>query len=143
MPVHSGHRSQAALPSTQLYGIRTAQRPETAGTDDGSTEEGGVMDLIERQAVIDTMRLYFTTTIEALEAVEIEGKSVYDMKQLDLILNLNKGLCNAIRALPSAKSEIIRCKDCKKRVCCRTSSVWAVAPSDNWYCADAERRENG
>lgn len=100
-------------------------------------------DLISRQAVIDTMRLYFTTTIEALEAVEIEGKSVYDMKQLDLILNLNKGLCNAIRALPSEQSEIIRCKDCKKRVCCRTSSVWAVAPSDNWYCADAERRENG
>ena len=36
--------------------------------------------------------------------------------------------------------EIIRCKDCAKREHCRTSTVWAVAPNDDWYCADAERR---
>lgn len=34
--------------------------------------------------------------------------------------------------------EIIRCKDCKHREHCRTSTVWAVAPADDWYCADAE-----
>lgn len=37
--------------------------------------------------------------------------------------------------------EIIRCKDCIKREYCRTSTVWAVAPGDEWFCADAERRE--
>lgn len=36
--------------------------------------------------------------------------------------------------------EIIRCKDCKKREHCRTTNTWAVAPSDDWFCADAERR---
>ena len=41
---------------------------------------------------------------------------------------------------PSAQPEIIRCKDCKKREHCRTTNTWAVAPSDDWYCADAERR---
>jgi len=35
---------------------------------------------------------------------------------------------------------VVRCKDCRKREICRTSTVWAVAPSDDWYCADAERR---
>ena len=45
-----------------------------------------------------------------------------------------------IEQLPSAQPEIIRCKDCAKRKYCRTSTVWAVAPSDDWYCADAERR---
>lgn len=36
--------------------------------------------------------------------------------------------------------EVVRCKDCAKRECCRTSTVWAVPPNDDWYCADAERR---
>ena len=45
--------------------------------------------------------------------------------------------------MPSAQPEIIRCKDCTKRVICRTSNVWAVAPGDDWYCADAERRKDG
>ena len=44
---------------------------------------------------------------------------------------------NAIRELPSAQSEIIRCKNCAKRKYCRTSTVWAVPPNDDWYCADA------
>lgn len=37
--------------------------------------------------------------------------------------------------------EVVRCKDCAKREYCRTSTVWAVAPNDDWYCADAERKE--
>lgn len=40
----------------------------------------------------------------------------------------------------SIQPEIVRCKDCAKREHCRTSTVWAVAPNDDWYCADAERR---
>ena len=41
--------------------------------------------------------------------------------------------------LPSAQPEIIRCKDCIFHGLCRTSPKWAVAPKDDWYCADAER----
>ena len=37
---------------------------------------------------------------------------------------------------------VVRCKDCDKREYCRTSTVWAVAPDDNWFCADAERKSN-
>ena len=30
-----------------------------------------------------------------------------------------------------------------KRKYCRTSTAWAVAPDDDWYCGDAERRTDG
>lgn len=60
----------------------------------------------------------------------------YDAEHMDTEV---EALDAAIKAL----EEIIRCKDCKKRVYCRTSRVWAVAPSDNLYCADAERKEDG
>ena len=35
---------------------------------------------------------------------------------------------------------IVRCKDCNKRVLCRTSNIWATPPADDWFCADGERR---
>lgn len=70
------------------------------------------MELIERQAVIDEIRKC-RFVVDAIEK---------------------------IRALPSAQPEIIRCKECGKREVCRTSTVWAVPPKDDWYCADAEKR---
>lgn len=57
---------------------------------------------------------------------------IADMAKSTLLYVLNQ--------MPTAQPEIIRCKDCAKRECCRTSTVWAVAPADDWYCADAERR---
>ena len=48
-----------------------------------------------------------------------------------------------LEALPSAQPEIVRCKDCIFHGLCRTSPKWAVAPKDDWYCADAERRTDG
>ena len=39
-----------------------------------------------------------------------------------------------------SQAEIVRCKDCIFHGLCRTSPKWAVAPKDDWYCADAERR---
>lgn len=45
------------------------------------------------------------------------------------------------RGKGEGRAVIVRCKDCAKREYCRTSTVWAVAPPDDWYCADAERRE--
>ena len=38
--------------------------------------------------------------------------------------------------------KVVRCKDCAKHEYCRTSNTWAVAPNDDWFCADAERRED-
>lgn len=53
-------------------------------------------------------------------------------------LNVLTEVRDKLKALPSAQPEIVRCKDCAKREYCRTSTVWAVAPDDDWYCADAE-----
>lgn len=49
-------------------------------------------------------------------------------------------LINKIDNAPTIEPEIIRCKDCVKHEICRTTNIWAVAPDDNWFCADAERR---
>ena len=56
-------------------------------------------------------------------------------------LDGTKFCIDVIKDEPSAQPEIIRCKDCTKREYCRTSTVWAIPPKDDWYCADAERRE--
>lgn len=45
-----------------------------------------------------------------------------------------------LEELPAAQQEIIRCRDCVKRETCRTTNIWAVAPNDDWFCGDAERR---
>ena len=37
--------------------------------------------------------------------------------------------------------EVVRCKDCTRREYCRTSTVWAMPPKDDWFCADGERKE--
>lgn len=36
--------------------------------------------------------------------------------------------------------KVTRCKDCFKKESCRAFNVWAVPPSDDWFCADGERR---
>lgn len=38
--------------------------------------------------------------------------------------------------------EVVRCTDCSKKEYCRTSNVWAFPPTDDWFCADGERRED-
>ena len=52
-----------------------------------------------------------------------------------------------LKSLPSTQSEIIYCKDCKhrdpedKKCDCGHDIQWQLPRQDNWYCADAERRE--
>lgn len=96
------------------------------------------LDCISRQAAIDVARDWY------------EG----------LICGSFKGLEKRLRALPSAQPEIIRCKDCKwwdkysdthgyclaaKHGC--WTEHWDISIrrtyDADWYCADAERREDG
>ena len=56
---------------------------------------------------------------------------------------------DAINDLPSAQPEIVRCKECKwsyddvsGRICSHGVCVDCVV-SDDFYCADAERRTDG
>lgn len=54
-----------------------------------------------------------------------------------------KAAFDAIKNLPSAEPEIIRCKDCKHRTelfDTRWHPCTDVPTNDYWYCADAERR---
>lgn len=36
---------------------------------------------------------------------------------------------------------VVRCKDCKNKEMCRTWTIWAVPPPDDWFCKDGERSE--
>ena len=91
-----------------------------------------------------------TNTPNALESLDcISRQAAIDMavdmyKGGDIVQatysDIGKALVKFLNLVPSAQSEIIRCKDCAKREYCRTSTIWAVAPDDDWYCADAERR---
>ena len=63
---------------------------------------------------------------------------------------IRKDAWSKIDALPSAQPEIIRCKDCKHRYTDGKNVVFNVCElnhnkvqSDDWYCADAERRTDG
>lgn len=85
-------------------------------------------DLISRQAAIDA----FDCTDELIVGGEANAQNVVGY--------INK-VVGKIKTLPSARSEIVRCKDCAKHEYCRTSTVWAIPPKDDWFCADAERRE--
>ena len=55
----------------------------------------------------------------------------------------NHRVCEAIENAPTVDAvEVVRCKDCKhyKTITC---SCGCNVVSDNWYCADGERRTNG
>ena len=120
-------------------------------------------DLIDRQAAIDAaieainewgggwdVEREARDAINALPSVQIDGDYISRQAALDAVvawtvedrpdIEMPTDLVGRIKALPSAQPEIIRCKECGKREVCRTSTVWAVPPKDNWYCADAERR---
>ena len=85
-------------------------------------------DLISRQAMIDEINKYFN---------RLQTVAHYDL----LVITKN---------LPSAEPKIIRCKDCKHRFVDGENVRFNVCElnhnkvqGDDWFCADAERRENG
>lgn len=92
-------------------------------------------DVIDRQAAIDALDVLCQE-----HRYKIPGKretySQYNEEWQDALDRAEGAIFN----LPSAQPEIVRCKDCVKREICRTSTTWAVAPKDDWYYADAERR---
>ena len=84
-------------------------------------------DLISRQAAIEVIDAVFP--VDPMKSEYAQG------------IACGAALAKTyVEQLPSAQPEIIRCKDCKKREHCRTTNTWAVAPSDDWFCADGERR---
>ena len=85
-------------------------------------------------------------TVRRQEAIDAMANTLWHYPN-ECYRNLNsyefaKALAElGLKSVPSAQPEQqIRCKDCAKREYCRTSTVWAIPPKDDWYCADAERR---
>lgn len=89
-------------------------------------------DLIERQAAIEIIQNMYPG-MPRVPWLRKEWQERYEP-----YIRVEK----EIRKLPAALPEIIRCKDCIFHGLCRASTRWAVVPKDNWYCADAERKNN-
>lgn len=75
---------------------------------------------------------------------------IYRQAAIDALCHIdeyNAKSVSAIKALPSAQPEIIRCKDCKyqdenwRRVSVRWLPCMDVRTGSNWYCGSAERGE--
>lgn len=94
-------------------------------------------DLISRQAILKN-----------IEKIRQVLQMMDDTRRAGIIMN-GMYLCEeAVMNQPSAQPEIIRCKDCKHRYVDGDNVRFNVcelnhnkAQSDNWYCADAERKE--
>ena len=87
-------------------------------------------DLISRQRAIDA----FDCTNELIVGGEANAQNVVNY--------INK-VVGKIETLPSARPEIIHCKDCKWKNRYNCTRAVEVLIDDDKYCAWAERREDG
>ena len=58
-------------------------------------------DLVERQAVIDAIHLFFTEEIEKIPTKKTEDGEVYVIHKCQPLFEMNKALCKRIKELPS------------------------------------------
>lgn len=91
-------------------------------------------DPIDRQAAINA----FDCTNELIVGGAANAQNVVNY--------INK-VIGKIKDLPSAKTEIIRCKDCKyhnegyRRISVKWLPCMDICPGSNWYCGSAEERK--
>ena len=62
-------------------------------------------DLVERQAVIDAIHLFFTEEIDKIPTKKTEDGEVYVIHKCQPLFEMNKALCKRIKALPSVPAE--------------------------------------
>lgn len=111
-------------------------------------------DLIDRQAAIDALR-----NINAIVSPISDDVLLIDRAEAmaELIMLSADEICRDLKELPSAQQEIIRCKDCKHKPtrdsdgelkfptyrcpCHCDDYYYSWMPKDDWFCANAERRE--
>ena len=97
--------------------------------------------LIYKQAAIDLVKDVCDAIMSGCEShydEEADDEVFDDILEVDAILKCNKEIRIALRNMPSAQSEIIRCEDCM-----HNGSFDTDCPID-WngkeYCSFAERR---
>ena len=98
-------------------------------------------DPIERQEAIDVLSVGKEILNRVLDDIDVVGR---DREKYSWGLGLIEEYINDIKELPSAQTEIVRCKDCRWRKDQSGSVAWLpcraiVTPSD-FYCGRAERR---
>ena len=117
------------LPSAEPDTTTHDSIPAETGKNDGDGTSG---DCISRQAAIDAI---------CTEGTRLERNGTVAM------VEIKQWCVGILEALPPAQPDIIRCKDCKhrdpedKKCDCGHDIQWQLPRQDNWYCADAERRE--
>lgn len=111
---------------------------------DGSLTAFAVLQKGEPMRLIDADE--FEKRIKPYDTEDDMDKALYNFAHYHLITTpsaqpeiISTPSYTASVGEPMEYAPIVRCKDCTKREYCRTSTVWAVAPSDDWFCADAER----
>lgn len=78
--------------------------------------------------------------IDAADMADYPGLSIEDVDKV------TGEVVKALKELPSAQPEIIRCKDCKysdenwRRVSVRWLPCMDVRTGSNWFCGSAERK---
>lgn len=73
-------------------------------------------DLVERQAVLDAIHLFFTEEIDKIPTKKTEDGEVYVIHKCQPLFAMNKAICKRIKELPSVnpqEQETGHCKDCK------------------------------
>lgn len=103
--------------------------------------------------------IYLEDAISAISASAFSINTVYGRSERGM--KALQDAVMALKALPSAEQEVIRCKDCKHRpfdgedsqgfgvefpgeMCpCQCGDGWYNwRPDNEWYCGNARRREN-
>lgn len=87
----------------KLINVETPTKRESA-----EAEKQVKGDLISRQAVMDATKTVMKDVLDSLPTRLEDGEEVYDVRtsELDFILNINKALQNAIKALPSETHDL-------------------------------------
>ena len=106
----------------------------------GNVHDTNVGDTISRQTAIERLNFDAELLRRTLDDADVVG---VERAKYEWGLGLIESYIADVNDLPSAQPQIVRCKDCAKHEYCRTSTVWAIPPKDDWYCADAERRTDG
>ena len=95
-------------------------------------------DLVERQAVIDAIHLFFTEEIEKIPTKKTEDGEVYVIHKCQPLFEMNKALCKRIKELPSVPAERtghwIRMKAYEKWECSECNTVFRFTFKEHDYC---------
>ena len=135
---------------------RTSNAPNAHPTHECVESTHECVELISRGEALNLVLDVCNDVMDECETVTgICGEEVYtDVREVDAILKCNKRIRNGIRWLPSAQSEIIRCKNCKhlqkwrseesakkfgQSYTCARNVLYCPKPDD--FCSYGERRE--